>query len=72
MQAFFNPKIYPDTLILTEPRKRTLADWLWLILFSAMYPVLISFSLLFTGILWIFSGLSRVTAWIIRQFPSKT
>jgi hypothetical protein len=43
----------------------------WYVLFILLYPVLITFSLLFTGILLVFSGLSKLLFKLIQLFSSK-
>ena len=44
---------------------------LWNVLFALFYPVLVIFSLVFTGILLVFSNLSRLAFAIIRLFGKK-
>jgi hypothetical protein len=44
---------------------------LWNVLFTAFYPVLVVFSLIFTGILLLFSNLSRLAFAIIKLFSKK-
>ncbi len=53
------------------PQKRTFAWWVWQFFFVLMYPALITFSLLFTAILWFFSTLSRALTWVFKKFSPK-
>lgn len=41
---------------------------IWTIFFAVMYPIITAFSLLFTGILTIFSAISRSIVFILRLF----
>jgi hypothetical protein len=45
---------------------------LWNVLFAIFYPALVVFSLLFTGILLVFSNLSKLVFAIIRLFSKKS
>jgi hypothetical protein len=46
---------------------------LWLGLFILMYPIIVTFSLLFTGLLLVFSTLSKVISKIVEWLtPRKT
>jgi hypothetical protein len=49
----------------------SLAKKIWYVFFILLYPVLITFSLLFTGILLLFSGLSKLLFKLIQLFGSK-
>jgi hypothetical protein len=44
---------------------------LWFGLFILMYPVIITFSLLFTGVLLFFSTLSKIFSKIVELFSSR-
>jgi|GEM_PF-5810692 len=48
--------------------KKTPKDILWNVFFTIMYPVITVFSLLFTGILTVFSALSRSIVFLLRLF----
>jgi hypothetical protein len=43
----------------------------WYVFFILLYPVLITFSLLFTSILLLFSGLSKLLFKLIQLFSAK-
>ena len=40
--------------------KSAFLHYAWNVLFALFYPVLVTFSLLFTGIVWVLSGFSRL------------
>jgi hypothetical protein len=44
---------------------------LWNVLFALFYPALVVFSLLFTGLLLLFSNLSRLAFAVIKLFSKK-
>lgn len=43
----------------------------WYLFFILLYPVLVTFSLVFTGILFLFSGISKVIFKIVSMFSAK-
>jgi hypothetical protein len=45
--------------------------YLWNVLFTIFYPALVVFSLIFTGILLLFSNISRLAFAIIKLFSKK-
>ena len=49
----------------------SLAKKIWYVFFILLYPVLVTFSLLFTGILLLFSGLSKLLFKLIQLFSAK-
>jgi hypothetical protein len=48
--------------------KSTWLHYAWNILFALFYPFLLTFSILFTGIVWFFSALSRLLFKILSSF----
>ena len=42
-------------------------NWLWTGLFTLFYPILMAFSLLFVGLIWVFSTLSWALSWLIMK-----
>gem|GEM_PF-2316501 len=40
--------------------KSILLRYIWNVVFALFYPFLVTFSLLFTGIVWLFSGCSQL------------
>jgi len=51
--------------------KSVLLQYAWNVLFALFYPFLITFSLLFTGIVWVFSGVSQVLFKLLSSIQSK-
>ncbi|QHT68278.1 hypothetical protein GXP67_17335 [Rhodocytophaga rosea] len=49
----------------------SLAKKIWYVFFILLYPVLVTFSLLFTSILLLFSGLSKLLFKLIQLFSAK-
>ncbi len=43
----------------------------WNILFALFYPFLLTFSLIFTGIVWIFSGISQILFKVLSSISQK-
>ncbi|MEQ9441280.1 MAG: hypothetical protein RIG62_19710 [Cyclobacteriaceae bacterium] len=41
--------------------------WIWTGLFAVFYPIIMAFSLLFVGLVWIFSTLSWAFSWVILK-----
>jgi hypothetical protein len=53
------------------PVNKNFAWWVWHAFFVLMYPVLVAFALAYTTMLRIFSGLSQVISWVIKQFSRR-
>ncbi len=51
-----------------KPSYSKLRRYAWNVLFAVLYPFLVTFSLVFTAILWVFSGLSSL---IVRLASGK-
>ncbi len=51
-----------------EQKPKSWVHYAWNILFVVFYPFLLTFSILFTGIVWFFSALSRVLFKILSSF----
>ncbi|RYU96893.1 hypothetical protein [Emticicia agri] len=49
-----------------EPVTATSKNKIWTVFFAIMYPIITVFGLLFTGIVAIFSAISRVFVFILR------
>ena len=47
-----------------KPEKNSIADKIWTVCFAMMYPIITVFGLLFTGIVAVFSALSRLLVFI--------
>lgn len=60
--------MHPDQLKdnTTKPVAATAKNKIWTIFFAIMYPVITVFGLLFTGIVAVFSAISRVCVFILR------
>lgn len=60
---------------MSEQESNTSSDSLlkkvWYIFFILLYPILITFSLVFTGILLVFSGISKIIFKLIHLFSAK-
>ena len=56
---------------MSENKEDSIVKVAWLILFTASYPIIIFFSLLFTSIIWIFSLFSKILNWIIKIFAKS-
>lgn len=54
--------------MIDKPSYPKFRRYAWNVLFALMYPFLVTFSLLFTAILWVFSGLSSL---IVRLASGK-
>jgi hypothetical protein len=54
-----------------EAPDRTFLWWVWNIFFTVMYPVLATFSLLFTGLLVLFSFISRILFKVLDSFSAE-
>ena len=52
------------------PSKKIL-NWIWTGIFSVFYPIIMVFSLLFVGVVWVFSTLSWMLTSLVRKiFPN--
>ncbi len=56
---------------MSEDSRPSFVYYAWQIFFALMYPILVTFSLIFTGILLLFSGLSRLLIAVASFFAKK-
>jgi hypothetical protein len=47
-----------------ENKKNSIADKIWTVCFAMMYPIITVFGLMFTGVVAVFSALSRLLVFI--------
>lgn len=59
---------------MTEPAKpkKTFLQVLWDIVFTIFYPILIVFSLLFVGVVYLFSAISWLLSWLLPRRKEET
>jgi hypothetical protein len=60
-----------ETELPDEDKPKSWLDKVWMGFFILMYPILMTFSLLFTGLLLVFSTLSKLVSWVVGLLPGQ-
>ncbi len=60
-----------ETELPGEDKPKSWLDKVWVGFFILMYPILMTFSLLFTGLLLVFSTLSKLISWVVSLLPGQ-